>query len=145
MIDRELEELLNSLNVRYHKHPFTDGVNYEIAVRTGIHLQLDLDLYVDQLDVNFNGCYTLSEVAAYEWRFRRNPQAFDQWRTACLSSVRDIMTSDLRVETKWLFDSLLGGYLYRWNGQQWECCGGGGSLFLFIGMRRVSEYRSWLA
>lgn len=130
MIERELDELLDALRVGYHKSPIDDGLNYQIAVRSGIDLQLDLDLYVDQ--------------AAYEWRLRRNPKAFDEWRAHCLSHLRNILTSDLRVETRWRWGCLLGGFLYRWDGMKWESCGGG-SLFLFLGTHKVSEYRSWLA
>lgn len=54
------------------------------------------------------------------------------------------MTCDLRVETRVRQDGTpIGGFLYLWDGQQWESCGGGGSMLMFLGEKKVSEYRSW--
>lgn len=118
---------------------------YDIVARSGVDLRLALELHEDTLNVNFNGCFAMLEVAAYRPKFGSNSKAFDEWRAYCLSYVRDILTSDLKVETRWRLGRLLGGYLYRWDGQKWECRGGGGSFLLFLGNRKVSEYRSWSA
>lgn len=143
MIESDLEQLLGELRIEYRKSPVQEGVNYEIATKPNLGLHLDLDLLGDTLNVNFNGCFAMLEQAEFMPKFGMNPKAFDEWRTHCLSYLRDILTSDLRIETRWLGKHLLGGYLYRWNGSKWECYGGGGSVFLFLGKRIESEYRSW--
>lgn len=63
----------------------------------------------------------------------------------CLSYIRDVLTSDLKVETRWLGQHLLGGYLFHWDGSKWECCGGGGSAFIFLGGRLETVYWPWQA
>jgi len=145
MIERELDQLLDELRIGYRKSPMEEWVSYEITARPDIDLRLDLDLCGDTLNVNFNGCFAMLEEAAFTPMFGKNPKAFDEWRTHCLGYVRDILTNDLRIETRWLLGHLLGGYLYRWSGSKWESCGGGGSTFMFLGKRTVCEYRSWRA
>ncbi len=153
MIERELDQLLEELRIGYRKSPMEEWITYEITTRPDIDLRLDLDLYRpakatvepggNTLNVNFNDCFaTLEEVAFMP---KRNPNAFDEWRTHCLGYVRDILTSDLRIETRWLLGHLLGGYLYRWSGSKWEACGGGGSILIFLGKTTVCDYRSWRA
>ena len=143
MIERELDQLLDELRIEYRKSPIEEGVNYEIKPRPDIDLRLDLDLCGDTLNVNFNGCFGMLEQAEFMPKLGQNPKAFDEWRTYCLSYVRDILTSDLRIETRWLLGHLLGGYLYRRAGSKWECYGGGGSVFMFLGKHTLREYRSW--
>ena len=146
MVESDLEQLLDDLRIKYSESRIDGGVTYAILTRPGIDLQLDLDLYIDQLNINFNGCFVMLEQLAFEWRFSRNPKAFEECRVYCLGSIRKIMTSDLRVETRSRLDgSVLGGFLYRWDGHKWESCGGGGSMLLFLGVKKVSEYRSWQA
>jgi len=149
MEERHIEDLLEELRIPYRKSR-NDGawpcVTFAIVTRPGIDLELDLELYPDQVNINFDGCFLMLEQSAFEWRFRSNPKALEEWRTDCLDRIRKIMTSDLRVETRVRQDGTpIGGFLYRWDGQQWESCGGGGSMLMFLGVKKVSEYRSWQA
>lgn len=144
MIESDLEELFKELRVPYRKSKFDGRTNYAIMTRPGIGLELNLDLFADQLNINFNGCFVMLEQASFEWRFSRNPKALEEWRTDCLDTIRKVMTSDLKVETRVRLDGTpLGGFLYRWDGERWESCGGGGSMLMFLGTKKVSEYRSW--
>jgi hypothetical protein len=149
VLERQIDHLLDSLRARYEKSRVdsnADGwVTYKLLPRAGLNLRLDLELCADTLNVNFNGCYLMLEAVAHMPKFRGNPKAFNEWRDHTLVCVRNILTSNLKVETRSRWGRLLGGFLYRWDGQKWECCGGGGSLLLPFGDRVVSEYPAWLA
>ena len=144
-LERGLDQLLSRLAVRHEKLRLEEyGIKYTISTRPGIDLQLDLELYADQLNVNFNRCFLMLEAAAHMPKFRRNPNALSEWRAHSLNFVRDLLTSDLRVETWWTRGRLKGGFLDRWDDNHWERCGGGGP-FLPVRDRKLSEYRSWRA
>lgn len=143
MIEEQIDKLLTELRIAYHKSSEERWINYKIATQPTLDLRLDLCLLSDTLNVEFNGCYAMLEQAEFEWRFRANPNAFDEWRIDCLSYIRDILSSDLKIETRWLGNRLLGGYLFRWDGSKWDCYGGGGSVFMFLGGRIEKVYQSW--
>jgi hypothetical protein len=148
-LERALEDLLASLEARYQKSLTEDGsagptVRYRVDVRPDLDLRLGIELLGDQMDVVFDDCRIRVEEAAHMPRLRRNAGSRDEWRTECVALAREILTSDLRVETRWLRGRLLGGFLYRRTGAGWERLGGGGSILLALGRRRVSEYHSWL-
>jgi hypothetical protein len=148
-LERALEEVFSSLNVYYDKTA-TDGdsqegtVCYRIGVRPELDLRLSFEIHGDQFEVWFNGCRIRIEEAAYMARFIQKSTSRKDWRGECIRLVNYILTSDLRIETRWCRGRTLGGYLDRWNGSGWDRLGGGGSLLLVFGRGRIEEYRSWL-
>ena len=143
MIVEQIDKLLSELRIAYHKSAKDDWINYKIVTQPTLDLSLELHLLSDTLNVEFNGCYAMLEQAEFEGRFRANPNAFEKWRIHCLSYIRDILSSDLKIETRWLGKRLLGGYLFRWDGSKWDCYGGGGSILMFLSGRIEKVYQSW--
>ena len=92
-----------------------------------------------------SGAGLVIELAAHYPKFGVNPRAFEDWGQQCLETVRVVLTSDLRIETRSLGGAVQGGYVWRREGERWVCCGGGGHPFVFFGKRRMTEYRDWLA
>jgi hypothetical protein len=104
-------------------------------------LKLSIELLADQLNIYFNGCVVLLEYSAHVPKFGRNPNALSDWRSECLEVVHSILTRDLRISTRSWGAKVLGGYLWRRNGDSWLCVGGGGSPLMFLGRHRTTEYR----
>jgi len=144
---RDLEALLQEVRARFRCDEYDEGklVTYNVETSVGSHLTLSIDLLPDQLNLNCGGCAVLIELAAHHPKFGINPRAFEDWRARCLSSVRAVLTSDLRVETRSRGDRVLGGYLWRREGSNWVPCGGGGDIMMFLGRKHVTEYHDWLA
>lgn len=119
-------------------------VSYAIGVRPDVNLDLSFSLVLDQMEVGFNSCVLIVEEAAYMPRMRTNPTSRHDWRSACLELVEGVLTSPLRIEVRRFRDCILGGYLYRREKGRWQPCGGGGSVFMCLGARDVSNYEDWL-
>jgi hypothetical protein len=119
-------------------------VTYKIETR-GAGLAVSIELLPDQLNVNFGGCGLVIELAAHHPRFGSNPRAFEDWQQRCLDTVRGVLTSDLRIETRSLGGAVRGGWIWRREGEKWVRCGGGGDILMLFGEKWVTEYRDWLA
>lgn len=143
----DLEELLRGVGARFRFEEYEEGslVTYDIETRKGSDLAVSIELLSDQLAVNFGGCGLVIELAAHHPKFGTNPRAFEDWRQQCLDTVRAVLTSDLRIETRSRGGAVHGGYVWRREGETWVPCGGGGDILMFFGKKRVTEYRDWLA
>jgi hypothetical protein len=143
----DLEELLRGVGARFRFEEYENAtwVTYKIETRAELGLAVSIELLPDQLNVNFGGCGLVIELAAHHPKFRSNPRAFEDWRQRCLDTVRDVLTSDLRIETRSLGGTVRGGWIWRREGESWVRCGGGGDILMFFGEKRVTEYRDWLA
>jgi hypothetical protein len=150
VLEREIENLLASVGAIWEKTYSTEAgagplVEFRVGVRVGFDLKVWFVLVADQMDVLFNECRMTIEESAYLPRVTGNASSREDWRNECLTVARDIVTRDLRVETRWRGGRLLGGFLYTWTGSVWEHSGGGGSVLLGFGSRRFAEYKNWLA
>lgn len=148
-LEEGLDELLRSRGARYRKtrsRTTHSGptVSYHVAVRSDLDLDLAVGIVLDQMEVRFNGCVLYVEEAAFMRRLGTNESSRADWRGACLDLVRGILRGPLRIETRRLGGRVLGGYLYRREGGRWHRCGGGGSVFMFLGSRHVNDYDDWL-
>lgn len=92
MEERHIEDLLKELRIPYRKSRNDEAcgcVTFAIMTRPGIDLELDLELYPDQVNINFDGCFLMLEQSVFEWRFRSNPKALEEWRTDCLDRTQN--------------------------------------------------------
>lgn len=119
------------------------SVDYDIDTKPDLDLRLTFSLTPDTLFVHFNDCYLASEYAAHVPKFRTNPNALADWQAACVDLARSIARSDLKVVKRSRGRKILGGYLYFRVGDEWVCCGGGGSLLMSLGIKREDEYTDW--
>lgn len=150
VLEHQIQDLLASLGATWERSSSETAnagpaVEFSIKVRLGLDLKLRLIMIGDQLEIVFNDCYMVLEESAHVPKLGRNPNSRDDWRNECLAIVRQIVSRDLRIETRWRWGRPLGGYLYTWNGTDWEFSGGGGSILSPFGERKVSVYRNWLA
>lgn len=143
----DLEDVLREVGARFRFEEKETGVwvSYGIETREELGLVVSIDLLPDQLNLALGGCGLVLELAAHHPKFGSNPRAFEDWRRHCLDTVRGLLTSDLRIETRSRGGTVHGGYVWRREGERWVRCGGGGDLMMFFADRWVTEYRDWLA
>lgn len=141
----DIESLLSELGIAYQCEPQFGGqvLRYAMQPAGNITPTLVLELTPDQLNVNLNGCSVGLELAAHVPKLRKNARAFEDWRTECLQVLRQILTSDLRVETRVLGRRVVGGSVWRFSDGNWILVGGGGCLLMGLGRKAIKEYRNW--